>query len=65
MNVLSRKSISARLVFFLAATVAMCGFATNSQAQQSFVAVVDGKPWESDNDGITVIPVALGTRTAQ
>jgi hypothetical protein len=37
------------------------GFTASVQAQQRFTAAVDGKAWESDNDGINVIPVALGT----
>ncbi len=42
-------------------SIATFGFTTNALAQQSFTATVDGKAWESDNDGINVIPVALGT----
>jgi hypothetical protein len=41
--------------------IATFGFAATAQAQQSFNASVDGKTWESDNDGINVMPVALGT----
>ncbi|MGL4232518.1 MAG: hypothetical protein ACRDAM_06870 [Casimicrobium sp.] len=41
--------------------IAALGFAGSVQAQQSFTATVDGKAWESDNDGINVMPVALGT----
>jgi hypothetical protein len=37
------------------------GLASDAHAQQSFTAIVDGKTWESDNDGINVIPVAFGT----
>ncbi|HPT57209.1 MAG TPA: hypothetical protein PLK42_11060, partial [Casimicrobium sp.] len=43
--------------------LASVGFATGVHAQQTFTATVDGKAWESDNDGINVIPVALGTST--
>ena len=49
------------LVFTAALVIATLGFATSAQAQQSFTATVDGKAWESDNDGINVVPVALGS----
>ncbi len=45
---------------FITAAIATLGFATGVHAQQSFSATVDGKPWESDNAGIDVIPVPLG-----
>jgi len=54
--------ISHALTAMLAA-LAGVGFATSVHAQQTFTATVDGKAWESDNDGINVIPVALGTST--
>ena len=54
--------ISHALTAMLAA-LAGVGFATSAHAQQTFTATVDGKAWESDNDGINVIPVALGTST--
>jgi hypothetical protein len=41
--------------------IATISFAATVQAQQSFTATIDGKSWESDNDGINVIPVAPGT----
>lgn len=44
-------------------TLASIGLVTTAQAQQTFTATVDGQTWESDNDGINVIPVALGTST--
>jgi hypothetical protein len=47
--------------FAIAAAAIALGFATAASAQQSFNATVDGKAWESDNDGINVIPVALGS----
>ena len=43
-----------------AAVVGTLGVAASAQAQQSFTATVDGKTWESDNEGITVIPVSTG-----
>ena len=47
-----------------AAAVGTLGFAASAHAQQSFTATVDGKAWESDHAGITVIPVPLsGTVT--
>jgi hypothetical protein len=45
----------------LAAFISASAFSISAHAQQSFTATVDGKAWESDNDGINVIPVALGT----
>ena len=42
------------------AVVGTLGFAASAHAQQSFTATVDGKSWESDNQGINVIPVSLG-----
>jgi hypothetical protein len=42
-------------------SIASVGFAATALAQQSFTATVDGKAWESDNDGINVVPVALGS----
>jgi hypothetical protein len=44
-----------------ALSIAALGFTANAVAQQSFTVTVDGKAWESDNDGINVVPVALGT----
>jgi hypothetical protein len=35
-------------------------FAPAAAAQQVFTATVDGKPFESDHDGITVVPVTTG-----
>ncbi len=32
-----------------------------AQTKQSFTATVDGKSWESDHDGITVVPVTMGS----
>ena len=43
-----------------AAVAGTLGFAASAHAQQSFTATVDGKTWESDNDGINVIPVSTG-----
>lgn len=43
-----------------AAVVGTLGFAASAHAQQSFTATVDGKAWESDHQGINVIPVSLG-----
>jgi hypothetical protein len=43
------------------AAVMTLGLAATASAQQSFIATVDGKSWESDNDGVNVIPVALGS----
>ena len=43
-----------------AAVAGTLGFAASAHAQQSFTATVDGKTWESDNEGITVIPVSTG-----
>jgi hypothetical protein len=45
----------------IAIAIAPLGFSAAVNAQQSFTATVDGKAWESDNDGINVMPVALGT----
>jgi hypothetical protein len=45
----------------VAAAAITLGFAATASAQQSFTATVDGKAWESDNDGVSVIPVALGS----
>jgi hypothetical protein len=49
------------LRFALATSALTLGLSASAIAQQSFTATVDGKTWESDNDGINVIPVALGT----
>ncbi len=45
----------------IAAAVMSLGFTATASAQQSFTATVDGKTWESDNGGINVMPVALGS----
>ena len=53
-----------RNVATAAAVLGTLGFAATAQAQQTFTATVDGAPWESDNTGITVIPVGMsGTVT--
>lgn len=41
------------------AVVGTLGFAASAHAQQTFTATVDGNAWESDNAGITVIPVPM------
>ncbi len=43
-----------------AALVGTLFFAASAHAQQTFTATVDGKTWESDNNGINVIPVSMG-----
>jgi hypothetical protein len=45
----------------IATAMTALGFSAAVNAQQSFTATVDGKSWESDNDGVNVIPVAFGT----
>lgn len=53
-----------RNVVTAAAVVGTLGLAASAHAQQSFTATVDGKAWESDQAGITVIPVGMsGTVT--
>ena len=60
MNLPNPKTSRHALGAFITAVIATLGLATNVHAQQSFSATVDGKPWESDNAGINVIPVPLG-----
>jgi hypothetical protein len=57
---LSRASTLANQLAVVAAAMTF-GLAAAASAQQSFTATVDGKVWESDNDGVSVIPVALGS----
>lgn len=55
------------LASVMASALAALGVASNALAQQGFTATVDGKPFESDHDGITVVPtntsVSIGART--
>ena len=60
MNFLNTKISVPVLGSLITAVIATLGLATNVHAQQSFSATVDGTPWESDNAGINVIPVAKG-----
>ena len=60
MNLPIQKTSVQALGALIAAAIATLALATNVHAQQSFSATVDGMPWESDNAGITVIPVPLG-----
>ena len=60
MNLPDTKTSPHALSALIAAAIATFGFATNVHAQQSFSATIDGTPWESDNAGINVIPVAMG-----
>ena len=60
MNLIDTKISMHVLGSLLIAVIATLGFASGVHAQQSFSASVDGKPWESDNAGINVIPVPLG-----
>lgn len=52
-----------RAVLAAAVAVATIGVAGNAFAQQTFTALIDGKTWESDNDGINVVPEGDGNRT--
>ncbi len=45
-----------KLISIFAATCAAITLSSALYAQQSFTATVDGKPFESDNDGIIVVP---------
>ncbi|TAG04401.1 MAG: hypothetical protein EAZ43_04745 [Betaproteobacteria bacterium] len=55
--------------FASAAALLTLGFTSAASAQQTFTATLDGKPFESDNDGITVVPetrsgtVSISART--
>ena len=60
MNLPNTKTPQLAIGTLITGVIATLGLATNVHAQQSFSATVDGKPWESDNAGITVIPVPLG-----
>lgn len=60
MNLLNTKISTPVLGALITAVIATLGLATGAHAQQSFSATVDGTPWESDNAGINVIPVAMG-----
>lgn len=60
MNLPTTKTSVPVLGSLITVVIATLGFATGVHAQQSFSATVDGKPWESDNAGINVIPVPLG-----
>ena len=60
MNLPNTKTSVSVLGASITAAIATLGLATNVHAQQSFSATVDGTPWESDNAGINVIPVAMG-----
>jgi hypothetical protein len=50
-----------------AAILSSIAFSNAIHAQQTFTATLDGKPFESDNDGITVVPtsgsVSISART--
>jgi hypothetical protein len=59
-SIRSKRSVLS-IALLQALVIAASGVAATVNAQQSFTATVDGKAWESDNDGINVIPVALGT----
>ncbi len=64
MNLRLIKTSAPALGGLIAALIATLGFASGVHAQQSFSAIVDGTPWESDNAGINVIPVPMrGTVT--
>ena len=60
MNLPNTKILVSALGSLITFAIASLGFTTGVNAQQSFSATVDGKPWESDDAGINVIPVALG-----
>jgi len=60
MNLLNTKFSVPVLCGLITVVIATLGFAADVRAQQSFSATVDGTPWESDNAGINVIPVAMG-----
>lgn len=60
MNLLNTKLFMPLPGSLITVVIASLGLATSVHAQQSFSATVDGTPWESDNAGINVIPVALG-----
>ena len=60
MNLPNTKISVSALGSLITFAIASFGFATGVQAQQSFSATVDVTPWESDDAGINVIPVALG-----
>jgi hypothetical protein len=54
--------ISPLASFSLAALASLLIASTaTAQTKQSFTATVDGKSWESDHDGITVVPVTMGS----
>jgi hypothetical protein len=61
MNLCNPKMSPIKRACFLSALISVSAFSISAHAQQSFTATVDGKAWESDNDGINVLPVALGT----
>ena len=65
-NMMQSPKINAliRNVAITAAAVGTLCSVAGAHAQQSFTATVDGKAWESDHGGITVIPVGMsGTVT--
>lgn len=60
MNLPNTNTSVSALGALITTAIATLGLATDVHAQQSFSAIVDGTPWESDNAGITVIPVPTG-----
>ena len=60
MNLPNTKTSVSAFGALITVAIATLGFATGVHAQQSFSATIDGTPWESDNAGINVIPVAMG-----
>ncbi len=60
MNLPNTNTSVSALCALITTAIATLGLATDVHAQQSFSAIVDGTPWESDNAGINVIPVPMG-----
>lgn len=61
MQSIKTQNLSALCAGLAALLFATLSFESAVHAQQRFTASIDGVAWGSDNAGINVIPVALGT----
>lgn len=61
MKSIKTQNLTMRCAGAAALLIPTLSFASVVHAQQSFTATVDGAAWESDNAGINVVPVSLGT----